>query len=232
MPLGDEIELRAKALAYARGQKGGAVVFALATAHGDLVTLEIDVFDAHREAFEQPQAAAVKKLGDEAVSWLEMLEDKEDLAARQDRGQVLWAARALEARELGHRQVEDATVEKDDGAQRLVLGRGGDPALRGKMVQEGGDIRSGEVPGVTAVEADKLANPLEISFLRTRRVVESAEGSMHGVKEGHEEISGTRDRRRSRPQEDLSPRAKGKLRGRCKNMGTRFFDAWRGSRAA
>ncbi len=159
---GDEIELRAKVLAYARGQKGGAVVFALATTHGDLVTLEIDVFDAHREAFEQPQAAAVKKLGDEAVSWLEMLEDKEDLAARQDRGQVLWAARALEARELGHRQVEDATVEKDDGAQRLVLGRGGDSALRGKMVQEGGDIRSGEVPGVTAVKADKLANPLEI----------------------------------------------------------------------
>ena len=147
MPFGDEIELRAKALACARGQESGAVVFALATAHGDLVPLEINVFDAHREAFEQPQAAAVKKLGDEAVSWLEMVEDEEDLAARQDRGQVLWAARALEALELVHRQAEDAAVEKDDGAQRLVLGRGGDSALRGEMVQEGGDILRGEVPG-------------------------------------------------------------------------------------
>jgi hypothetical protein len=54
---------------------------------------------------------------------------------------VVGPPRALQALQGGHLQIEDAPVQKDEGAERLVLRGGGDPALHGEVVQEAGRLR-------------------------------------------------------------------------------------------
>ena len=88
-----------------------------------------------------------------------MFEERDDLASREHRGQVLRTAGALEAVQLGHRKVEDAAVQEEDGAERLVLGGRRCAWLHGEVVEEGRDVRAAELAGVPpAVKGDEGAD--------------------------------------------------------------------------
>lgn len=70
----DFVELRSQALADAHRQERGAVVVSFAATRQDLVALEVNVFDSQRQAFEQPEAAAIEHLRDQAEGRLERLQ--------------------------------------------------------------------------------------------------------------------------------------------------------------
>ena len=186
----DFVELRSQALADAHRQERGAVVVSFAAPHHDLVALEVNVFDSQRQAFKQPEAAAIEHLRDEAEGRLERLQDGLDLASRKDRWKMHGPTSALQAFESMHLQAENAFVEEDDGAKGLILGRRRDATLHGEVVQEGGGFRSGQFSGVAAiVKSDEGADPLEVGFFGTRGVVQSADGIPDSLEEGHEGVS-------------------------------------------
>jgi len=119
--LGDETELAAEGVARAGRQERGAVV---ATPDHDLTAVQVDVLHADGKGLHEAEAAAVQQLGDQAKRPVEAFEEGSDVAAAKDGGEMLGTLGALEAVEVRHRDVEDAAVEEEEGAECLVLGRG------------------------------------------------------------------------------------------------------------
>jgi hypothetical protein len=139
------VELRLQAVAGPRRQKCSAVVTCLAAADHDLAAFEVHVLDLYGEAFEQAEAATVKDLPDEPERGFELIEEGEDVAAREDRRQVVGALRTLKPFQGGPFQAEHTPVQEDEGAEGLVLGGGRDPAqrLRARAAQNCGRRRPG-----------------------------------------------------------------------------------------
>ena len=140
------VELRAQAVAGPRRQKCSAIEASLAAADHDLPAFEVHVLDPYGEAFEQAEAATVKDLPDELERRFELIEEGEDVAAQEDRRQVVGAFRALKPFQGGHFQAEHTPVEENEGAEGLVLGGCGNPALHCEVVQEGGRLWCAHFP--------------------------------------------------------------------------------------
>jgi len=63
-------------------------------------------------------------------------------------------------------------VEKQQGAQRLVVRRSGDLPLHSEMGEKGFDLRFAQVDWMSlVVKQDEAANPLHVSFLSAVGVV-------------------------------------------------------------
>jgi hypothetical protein len=169
MALRDHHELPAQAVADPLGEQRGTVVRSLAPANRDLAAVEVDILDPEAEALEQAEAAAVEKLSDEAERGAEVLQEGQDVTGPEDRGEVVRPARSLKTHELGHRELEDVTVQEEDGAESLVLRGGRDVALASEIVEECGDLGGAQVAGMaTRVKADEGADPVEVRLLGAR----------------------------------------------------------------
>jgi hypothetical protein len=68
---------------------------------------------------------------------------------RHDHGHSLRRFRASDAVEPGRLDSEDLAVKKQQSRQRVVLGRGADPAIDRKMAEKRLDLRRAHVPGMT-----------------------------------------------------------------------------------
>ena len=192
----DSIELCGKSLAGPGGKQGRAVVRPLATTDSDLMAIEVDVLHAEGEGLLEAEAGAVEELAEEAEGGLEVVEEGENVAAREDRGEVLGALGALETVERRQVEFEHLAVEEDQRAEGLVLGGGRDAAAQGEVVEEGGDLDGAHLPRVTSlVEADEFAYPAEVGLLGAGGVVQSAEGDGDGLDEGHAGAPGARGMR-------------------------------------
>jgi hypothetical protein len=177
----------AQSVAHAHGQERRAIVLALPAPHEDLLAPEIDVLDAEREALHETQAAAIEDLGDQAVRRREALEHGQHVGVGEHRRQVLRAARPLETGEVAHLPLEDAFVEEDDRAERLVLGGSRGPTPHREVVQKGGDVLGRHLARVlAAVEADELADSVEVGLLGPSGTVESSHRAAYGFEERHE----------------------------------------------
>jgi hypothetical protein len=182
----NELDLRAQALAGAGGQEGRAVVRPLAATDGDLMAIEVDVLHAEGERFLHAESGAVEDLAEETEGRLKPVEQREDVAAREDVGEVVGALRAFEAFERGHLDLEDLAVEEDQRAQGLVLRRRCAATTDREVIEECGDLGGAHLARVTpVVEADELANPAEVRLLGARRVVQAADRGGDGFEEGH-----------------------------------------------
>jgi hypothetical protein len=160
------VELGAEAVARPRREERGAIVVPLAAANGEHAAPEVDILHPEAQALEQAEAAAAEDLGDEPEQRLQLLEQRDDLAPREHRRKVLGTSSALEAVQLGHRQVEDAAVQEEHGAEGLVLRRRRRVPLHREMVEEGGDVGPAELARVPAlVEGDEGADPVELGLL-------------------------------------------------------------------
>lgn len=84
---------------------------------GDLVAFEVEVLHPEGEHLLHAQAGAVEELAEEAEGRIEAVKQGEDVAAREDVGEVRGAAGAVEAFERGEVEVEHPTVEKDQRAE-------------------------------------------------------------------------------------------------------------------
>jgi len=169
----------------------------------------VGVFAPHRsqgDAFHQAQASAVEYLTHEPEGRFELVEQGEDLAAREHGRQMHGPSRGLETGEIGHGHVEDAFVQEDDGAEGLVLRRRGHAALRREFVEECGDLACAHRAGMLlVVKADELADPVEVRFLescRRRSVVCAASrrvmGSFRGGRGSSPSIDAWREELRVR----------------------------------
>jgi hypothetical protein len=102
-------------------EDGDAVVLPLAVPHRDLVALEVEVLDPHLEALQQSEPGSVQQLADEQHDAVQVAQDLLDLRARQDDGEALGALGADDALDQADILLQDPLIEKEKGAQCLVL---------------------------------------------------------------------------------------------------------------
>lgn len=97
---------------------------------------EVEILPTEARGLEQAQAAPVEHQRHEARDAMKVLQDRADLGARHDDGEVRGAPRAHEVVEPGEVLFEHFLVEEQQRAERLVLGGCGNPALDGERGQE------------------------------------------------------------------------------------------------
>jgi hypothetical protein len=87
----------------------------------------------------------------------------------------------VEPRQL---DAEHLAVEKEQGAQGLVLGGGGDFPLNGERGQEGGDLCGTHLGGVAlAVEEDVALDPVDVRLLGAPAVLAGLDGLADAIEE-------------------------------------------------
>jgi hypothetical protein len=163
-------------------QHGQPILVPLAVADGDLVHREVDVLHAQTTAFQQAQPGAVEQNRHEPRHAVEPLEDGADLVARQHDGQMLGPLGPDDVVEPREVDAEHLAIQKEQGAQGLVLGGGGDLALHGEGRQERGDFGGAHLGRVAlAVEEDVALDPVDVRLLGAAAVVADADGLAHAV---------------------------------------------------
>src|SRR5207245_5308561 len=113
-------------------QHSHSVLAPFAVADRDLVRREIDVLDPQAAAFEEAEPRAVEEQRHQAGRAIQLLEDRPDLLAGEDRGQVLRAFGTDEAVEPRKLDAEDLTVQKEKSVKSFVLRRRGDTITVGQ----------------------------------------------------------------------------------------------------
>jgi hypothetical protein len=136
----DACEMGLQWLPEAGGENGNTLVKPFAATNCDLVVTEIDVFDSKSHAFHEAQAAAVEKLGQEAIITAYVCDDRAGFVTGQDDRELGRAPNALDSGNEVELAVKHLLEQEEECAKSLVLGRRRDVAIDGKMGQEGGDF--------------------------------------------------------------------------------------------
>jgi hypothetical protein len=173
----DTLEVSIQGIDERFGQEGHAILAAFPPADDDLKALEIDIFDAKPHALHETEAGAVEKVGQKTVGALEVRQDGADFLTREHDGKGVGGFGFRDSLETFGLAVEDMAVEEEDGAERLILSRGADFPLDGKVTQEGDDVGRVEFARVAAiVEDDEASDPIDVGTLGADTVVAHAEG--------------------------------------------------------
>lgn len=144
---------------------GHAVLGTLALAHNDLPLGEVEILDAQAQTLHQAEAAAIEQLCHQLVGAVECSEHQARLGAGQDGREASGLPGAGSVDRLGEGLVEHLSVQEEQRAERLVLGRGGDMLLDGEVTQEGLDLGHAQISGVAlAVEEDIAPDPANVGL--------------------------------------------------------------------
>lgn len=103
-------------------QNGDAVLLALAVSNSDLEVVKINVLDAERETFAQPEARAVEQSDDKMMDVIESGENDFDLLAREDNRQPHRTFGSFNVSNFRQLDFEDMVVEKQEGVAGDILG--------------------------------------------------------------------------------------------------------------
>ena len=87
----------------------------------DLTTLDVDVLDPQLKGFLQPQPCPLQQRHDEPGSAVETRQDPRHLSSSQDHRQPTRRARPHDALHRANFPGQDGPVEKQHGAERLIL---------------------------------------------------------------------------------------------------------------
>src|SRR5712692_9628459 len=135
-----------------------------------------------RPALQQAQARAVQQDRHQPWHAIEPPEDGADLLARQHDRQVLGPLGPDDVVEPRQLDAEHVAIQKQQGAQRLVLGRGRDFVLDRERGQELGDLGGAHLHGMAlAVEKDVALDPVDVRFLGATAVVSRADSLSDAV---------------------------------------------------
>src|SRR5437867_1534731 len=157
---------------------------ALAGAHDDLIGGEVHVLHPETGTLEQTQPCALEQDGHEPRRALELSDDGTNLLASQDDGEPFAALGADHVVKPGHLDLEDLTVEKQQGAQCLVLRRGRDVVLLGQGAEELRDLDRSHLRRVAlAVKHDVPANLGHVRLLRASAAMASAQSVANAVEQ-------------------------------------------------
>jgi hypothetical protein len=176
VPPGDVDQVSAQWVGEPAREDRHSVFRAFAVAHDDLAVPEIDILHAQAHRFHDPHPRSVKEPTDEAMNTGELAKQALHLVGRKYDGQSDRLLGAFNAVEPGQRGVQHLLVEEEDGALRLVLGRGCNLPWYGQIGQESFDVIGAEFRRMAlAVKMDKSSNPVDIRVLGPNAVVLQAE---------------------------------------------------------
>lgn len=149
-----------------------------------MVHRKVDVLHPQAATLQQTEARAVEKERHDPRYAVQPLEDGTGLVSGQDHGQVLGPLRPHNVVELRQLHAEHLAIQKEQGAERLVLGGGGDLVTHGQRGQECGDLGRAHVGGMPLVmEEDEPPDPVDVGFLGPPTVVPGADGLPDPVEE-------------------------------------------------
>src|SRR5437867_2674388 len=177
-------EMGAEGIAQGGGEHGDPVRPSLPVAHHDLAAREVDVLDAQSAAFHEPQAGPIEKRGHDAGDALEAREDRVDFRPREDDREPRRAPGPYDALEPGEPRTQHLVVQKEEGRERLVLGRGTDAPLGREAGEEIADLTLSHVRGVAlAVVQDESPDPSDVGLLGPGTEVSAAKFLAHLIEE-------------------------------------------------
>ena len=186
-PLGGQVERQR--LGDGRGEHGHPVPPALPLADREPPPVGVEVVDPEPEPLAEPQPGAVEDHPDEPVDAPELAQDGVDLGPREDDREPLRPPGPGDPVDAAERAAEDVVVQEQDGVERLVLGRCGDPSVLGEVGEERGEVGLGERVGVAGpavvvrVEEAVPSDPVGVGLFRVVRVVAPAELGPEPVEE-------------------------------------------------
>ena len=112
------------------------------------------------------------------------MQDRTGLLAGEHDRQPPGAAGAFHLLEIRQLELEDLTVEKEQGVERLVLGGGGDIAFHGQVGQKGTNLVGSHGLRVAfAVKKDEAFHPIQIGLLGAEAVAFKTEDPTHLLQE-------------------------------------------------
>lgn len=129
------------------GQNSDPVLVTLAGPDRQGASFEIDVLDAQVGALLDPQPASVDQFGHQQVDTLQVCENAPDFLTAQDHRQAAAGAGPDGFTDIGKVTIKDVPEEKEQSAERLVLGRGGDLLFDGDVAEEAFDVRRADLGG-------------------------------------------------------------------------------------
>ena len=157
---------------------------ALAAADHDLVGGEVNILDAEPAALEHPEPGAVEQAGHEVRHTVEPLEHPAHLCPREYHGEPHGALRAHDAVQPRQIDLQHLLVEEQEGAQGLVLGRGGDLPIDRERREELRDFRGAHLGGgALVVEDDETPDPGDVRLLSATAEVTGSQGLADAVEE-------------------------------------------------
>ena len=158
-------------------EQGEAVILALAIADNDLMIGKVEILDTQAHDFHQTEARTIHDLSHQPVDAIQMRDDLPGLLAGEDGRDALRPGGA-DGNESPVIQfnLQNIAVKKEDGADGLILGGGGDVFLVDKVGDEGVDLVHTHLARVAFVMVeDVLAYPADIGLFGAERVVAVAE---------------------------------------------------------
>ncbi len=170
-------------LSAGTGQQGCSVFMAFAVADGDCAEGEVDVLDSEPQALEDPHSGAVEQQDDELSGALEAGEECGDFFTAENGGEPFGLAGADDVFNPWRFDLEDVPVEKEDGAEGLALGGGGDVVLDGEVGKKAVEVVGVEFLRMPPVEPKEPIHPAEIGLFGSDGVVPDPDRASHLVKE-------------------------------------------------
>lgn len=136
---------------------------------------QIDVLDPQADALVDTQSGTINEFRHQSWRTDHLSQRRPDLLGRQNHWYPDAALHPLQVSHLSERFPEHFPIEEHHSIKRLRLGRGGDMAFSGKVVQEGLDLRWTHLSGVAfAMEQYELPYPVAISALGAAAEVPAA----------------------------------------------------------
>ena len=151
-----------------------AILATLARTDIDGEAIEVDVFHAEPHALHQTSSGAVQQCGHEPGDAVEMIEQRDDLLAREHDRQSLALLRARRAGEAAERRVQH--VQKHERVQSLILRGRRYVTTHCKVGQILDHVRFVQRPWMTQrVESHVVLHPVHVAVLGANGVVLAAD---------------------------------------------------------
>lgn len=180
----DDFDLVAEAVRKPAGKDGDPVFPPLAVPDDHLMMVEVEILDPEPQSLQNPKSGTVEKSGDKANVAFELRKDRLHFPAAQNNRQLPEIPGSQEAAEVSGIDAENVLVQKDQGIECLVLGRGSDLTVDGEIGEKFADFLRAHFAGMPlSVEEDEASDPMEIGILGAEAVVPDTDRIAYPVEE-------------------------------------------------
>jgi hypothetical protein len=105
--------------------------------------------------------------------------DAPDFVVGEHDRQAWSPTRANEVVYPGRVESENMPVQKDDGTQRLLVGRGARPMFVGQGVEKRPEVCGLKLPRMSPMESDQAPRPRQVYLRGARAMVPGAQRALH-----------------------------------------------------
>jgi hypothetical protein len=175
-------------LAYVRhqrlGEHGDPVLLSLSIANEQLASADINILHAKLKALVDASTGAIQHRRDKPDGPIQPRQYGLNFGSAQYDGQLYRPLGPHHVRKPRQFEPERISIQEENGSQRLVLSRGGDPVVNGEGGQECSDlIRSENARILQFVKPEEATDPVEIGLLGPEGQMPRAYARPHLLKE-------------------------------------------------